>query len=86
MEEVNCKNIQATLAGYRGHRFHHAEFQKWHKRLMRKVIYNMPKWAQHNAHVKMATYQPMINFLPPIPNTTKLKLECQEPSKRYAKQ
>ncbi|KAG0015450.1 hypothetical protein BGZ82_001400 [Podila clonocystis] len=100
MEEVNYENIQAALADYRAQRFHHAEFQvnlgktlggilfgqRWYERFMRKLIYNMPKWAQHKNHLTMATYRPMISFLPPVPNRTNIKLLPQKPSRRYAKE
>ncbi|KAF9405557.1 hypothetical protein BGZ94_003480 [Podila epigama] len=78
METVNQKTIEAALAEYRALRFHRAEFQfnmaktfgkilagqKWSERLMRKVLFNMPKWAQYRNYVKMATYRPLVSFLP----------------------
>ncbi|KAG0096095.1 hypothetical protein BGZ93_005008 [Podila epicladia] len=93
-------NIKTALADYRAQRYKHAEFQvkfgkkmakimfgqRRRERLARQVIYHMPKWCQINEHMKMATYRPLITFLPPIPNVTKMELEYQKPSKRYAKE
>ncbi|KAG0340666.1 hypothetical protein BG004_006331 [Podila humilis] len=100
IEDPSFKNIQLALADYRSQRFEQAEFQvnlgktlgkilfgqKWHERLMRKIVYNMPKWAQNQSHMKMASYRPIVTFLPPPSVRTTVKLLPQKPSKRYAKE
>ncbi|KAG0031710.1 hypothetical protein BGZ81_000719 [Podila clonocystis] len=35
---------------------------------------------------KKATYRSLITFLPPVPNKTDLKLDYQQPSKRFARE
>ncbi|KAG0039945.1 hypothetical protein BGZ82_006058 [Podila clonocystis] len=100
IEDVTHENIKAALADYKAQRFEHALFQvdlgktfakimfgqTWSERLMRTIVYNLPKWAQYKNHMKMAAYRPLITFLPPVPNNTSLKLLPQKPSKRYAKE
>ncbi|KAG0031712.1 hypothetical protein BGZ81_000721 [Podila clonocystis] len=100
IEDVTHENIKAALTDYKAQRFEHALFQvdlgktfakimfgqTWSERLMRTIVYNLPKWAQHKNHMKMAAYRPPITFLPPVPNNTNLKLLPQKPSKRYAKE
>ncbi|KAF9207188.1 hypothetical protein CPC16_000102 [Podila verticillata] len=100
IEDVTHENIKAALADYKAQRFEHAleqinlgkTFAKimfgqtWRERVMRTIVYNLPKWAQTKNHMKMAAYRPLITFLPPVPNTTHLKLVPQKPSKRYAKE
>ncbi|KFH72185.1 hypothetical protein MVEG_02476 [Podila verticillata NRRL 6337] len=100
VEEATQNNIEAALADYRAQRIGHVTVQvnmskmmgkamfgqKWTERLMRNIMYNMPKWLQNKAHLQAATYRPNIAFLPPVPNTTNLKLEPQKPSKRYMRE
>ncbi|KAF8949565.1 hypothetical protein BGZ52_005564, partial [Haplosporangium bisporale] len=100
VEEATQNNIEAALADYRAQRIGHVAVQvnmskmmgkamfgqKWTERLMRNIMYNMPKWLQNKAHLQAATYRPNIAFLPPVPNTTNLKLEPQKPSKRYMRE
>ncbi|KAG0099231.1 hypothetical protein BGZ93_008616 [Podila epicladia] len=100
IEEVTQENIEAALADYRAQRIGHVTVQvnmsktmgkvmfgqKWNERLMRNIMYNMPKWLQSKAHLQAAAYRPNIAFLPPVPNTTNLKLEPQKPSKRYMRE
>ncbi|KAF9210601.1 hypothetical protein BGZ59_009209, partial [Podila verticillata] len=59
---------------------------RWSERVARKIVYNLPKWAQTKSHMKMATYRPLITFLPPPPNKAAIKLLPQKPSKRYARE
>lgn len=54
--------------------------------MLRTVIYNLPKFVQDRTYMKMATYRPMIAFLPPVPNVNNIKLLPQKPSTRYAKE
>lgn len=65
---------------------HTCDEQKWSERLVRGIVYNLPKWIQARNYMRMASYRPLITFLPPVPNTTNLKLQPQNPSKRYAKE
>ncbi|KAG0323822.1 hypothetical protein BG004_003604, partial [Podila humilis] len=59
---------------------------KWTERLLRKIVYNLPKWAQTQSHMKMAAYRPIINFLPPPPNRGVIKFLPQKGSERYARE
>ncbi|KAG0020492.1 hypothetical protein BGZ81_009313 [Podila clonocystis] len=100
IEETTQENIEAALADYRAQRIGHVTVQvnmskmmgkamfgqKWTERLMRNIMYNMPKWLQSKAHLQAAAYRPHIAFLPPVPNTTNLKLEPHKPSKRYMRE
>ncbi|KAF9386806.1 hypothetical protein CPC16_007370 [Podila verticillata] len=100
IENITFENIKAALASYKSQRFEKAQEQvnmskmlgkiifghKWTERMLRTVIYNLPKWAQDNTYTKMATYRPMIAFLPPVPNVNNIKLLPQRPSTRYAKE
>ncbi|KAG0343935.1 hypothetical protein BG005_002114 [Podila minutissima] len=100
IEEATQENIEAALTDYRAQRIGHVTVQvnmskmmgkamfgqKWTERLMRNIMYNMPKWLQSKAHLQAAAYRPNIAFLPPVPNTTNLKLEPQKPSKRYMRE
>ncbi|KAG0082409.1 hypothetical protein BGZ93_009475 [Podila epicladia] len=100
IEDVTHENIKAALADYKAQRFENALVQvemsktlakimfgqTWSERLMRTLVYSLPQWAQHKSHLKMATYRPLITFLPPVPNTSNLKLLPQKPSQRYAKE
>ncbi|KAF9379181.1 hypothetical protein CPB97_009128 [Podila verticillata] len=100
IEEVTHENILSALADYRSQRYEHAKGQvnmstmlgnmlygqKWSQRLMRNIVYNMPKWAQTRSHMKGASYRPLVAFLPPAPNPTNLNLDYQKPSTRYAKE
>ncbi|KAF9421932.1 hypothetical protein BGZ94_008710 [Podila epigama] len=99
-QDATYKNIKEALEDYRAQRFDRAAGQvnmskmlakiiagqKWSERALRHFIYNCPKWIQTRNWTKMATYRPMVAFLPPVPNRTNLKLEPQKPSKRYAKE
>ncbi|KAG0347022.1 hypothetical protein BG005_000410, partial [Podila minutissima] len=100
IEDVTFGNIKAALASYKSQRFDKAAEQvdmsrmlgkiifghKWSERMLRTAIYNMPKWVQDRSYMKMATYRPMIAFLPPVPNVNNIKLLPQKPSTRYAKE
>ncbi|KFH72183.1 hypothetical protein MVEG_02474 [Podila verticillata NRRL 6337] len=100
IENVTHDNIKAALADYKDQRFEQALFQmnnsrmigrmmygqKKSERMIRNIVYNLPKWVQSKNHFKAANYRPLINFLPPVENTTNLKLLPQKPSKRYAKE
>ncbi|KAG0340336.1 hypothetical protein BG004_006466 [Podila humilis] len=100
MVDPTYENIHAALTEYRTQRFKWAEIQvdlgkvlaklmfgqKWTERLLRKIIYNLPKWAQTQSHMRMAAYRPIINFLPPPPHRANVKLLPQKPSERYAKE
>ncbi|KAF9320142.1 hypothetical protein BG003_007123 [Podila horticola] len=100
IENVTHENIKAALADYRAQRYEPAASQvkvsrtlgklmygqKWSERLVRGIVYNLPKWIQARNYMRMASYRPLITFLPPVPNTTNLKLQPQNPSKRYAKE
>ncbi|KAF9320143.1 hypothetical protein BG003_007124 [Podila horticola] len=100
IEDVTFENIKAALASYKSQRFDKAQEQvnmskmlgkiifghKWSERMLRTVVYNLPKWAQDKTYMKMATYRPMIAFLPPVPNVNNIKLLPQKPSTRYAKE
>ncbi|KAG0033898.1 hypothetical protein BGZ81_006919 [Podila clonocystis] len=100
IEDVTFENIKTALASYKSQRFDKAAEQvnmskmlgkiifghKWSERMLRTVIYNLPKWAQDKTYMKMATYRPMIAFLPPVPNINNIKLLPQKPSTRYAKE
>ncbi|KAG0017929.1 hypothetical protein BGZ81_010466 [Podila clonocystis] len=100
IENVTYENIQAALADYRAQRFSHAEFQvglaktfakimfgqTWTERIMRKIVYNLPKWAQVKSHLKLAPYRPLVAFLPVPPNRATIKVLPQKLSKRYARE
>ncbi|KAG0027284.1 hypothetical protein BGZ82_009046 [Podila clonocystis] len=100
IEDVNHENIKAALADYKSQRVDQASFQmnnsrmigrmmygqKMSERMIRNIVYNLPKSIQSKNHFKAATYRPMINFLPLVENTTKLQLLPQKPSTRYAKE
>ncbi|KAF9305208.1 hypothetical protein BGZ74_010987 [Mortierella antarctica] len=100
MEDTTYESIKAALADYKSQRVDQATFhmnnsrmigrmmygQKKSERMIRNIVYNLPKWVQSKNHLKAATYRPMINFLPLVENTTKLQLLPQKPSKRYAKE
>ncbi|KAG0363643.1 hypothetical protein BG005_009061 [Podila minutissima] len=100
IEQVTYKNIQSALADYQSQRFEHAKGQvnlstmlgqmlygqKWSQRLLRNIVYNMPKWAQARSHLKGAKYRPSVAFLPPAANPTNLTLDYQKSSTRYAKE
>ncbi|KAF9427044.1 hypothetical protein BGZ94_005572 [Podila epigama] len=100
IENVTYENIQAALASYKAQRFAQANFQmrnskligkllfgqKRSERIMRNIVYNLPKFLQSKNHFKAAVYRPQIAFLPRVPNTTNLALLPQEPSKRYARE
>ncbi|KAF9296576.1 hypothetical protein BGZ74_010258 [Mortierella antarctica] len=100
IEQVTYKNIQSALADYQSQRFEHAKGQvnlstmlgqmlygqKWSQRLLRNIVYNMPKWAQARSHLKGAKYRPSVAFLPPAANLTNLTLDYQKSSTRYAKE
>ncbi|KAG0340665.1 hypothetical protein BG004_006330 [Podila humilis] len=99
IEDPTYENIQAALSDYRSQRFVHAEAQvelaktmsrvmfgqKWYERLLRKIIYNLPKWAQTQSHMRVAAYSPMVMFLPPPPTRATIKLLPQKPSMRYGR-
>ncbi|KAG0318430.1 hypothetical protein BG000_004245 [Podila horticola] len=100
IENVTYENIQAALTDFRAQRFSHAEFQVGLaktfakilfgqtriERIMRKIVYNLPKWVQVKSHLKLAPYRPLVAFLPTPPNRATIKMLPQRPSKRYAKE
>ncbi|KAF9327946.1 hypothetical protein BG006_008826 [Podila minutissima] len=100
IEEPTAEHIAAALQDYREQRYPHALFQTenskmmgklmygqtWSERLLRTVVYNLPKWLQSKNYLKASSYRPLVTFLPPVPNTTNLNLLYQKPSKRYARE
>ncbi|KAF9310257.1 hypothetical protein BG003_008763 [Podila horticola] len=100
IEGLSVENISAALQDYREQRYPHALFQTensktlgklmygqtWSERLLRTVVYNLPKWLQSKNYMKASAYRPLLTFLPPVPNTTNLDLLYQKPSKRYARE
>ncbi|KAG0020493.1 hypothetical protein BGZ81_009314 [Podila clonocystis] len=60
--------------------------QTWSERLMRTVVYNLPKWLQNKNYLKASAHRPLLTFLPPVPNSTNLDLLYQKPSKRYTRE
>ncbi|KAG0340337.1 hypothetical protein BG004_006467 [Podila humilis] len=100
LEDPTYENIQKALDEYKALRFEHTKIQadfgktlgrllygqKWMERLLRKIIYNLPKWAQTQKHMKMATYRPILSFLPPPPNRGIVKFLPQKESERYARE
>lgn len=56
------------------------------ERIIRKIVFNLPKWAQVKNHMKMAPYRPVVAFLPTPPNRATIKLLPQKPSRRYMRE
>ncbi|KAG0340338.1 hypothetical protein BG004_006468 [Podila humilis] len=100
LENPSFENIQKALSEYYDLRFEKAKVQselgttlgklmfgqKWTERLLRMVLCNLPKWAQTQSHMKLATYRPILNFLPPPPNRGVVKFLPQKESERYARE
>ncbi|KAG0039944.1 hypothetical protein BGZ82_006057 [Podila clonocystis] len=55
-------------------------------RIFRWVMFNLPNWVLRQSQKKKATYRTLITFLPSVPNKTNLKLDYQQPSKRYTRE
>ncbi|KAF9392199.1 hypothetical protein CPC16_003510 [Podila verticillata] len=100
IEGPTAEGIAAALQDYREQRYPHAKFQTensktlgkmmygqtWSERLLRTIVYNMPKWLQSKNYLKASAYRPLFTFLPPVPNTTNLNLIHQKPSQRYVRE
>ncbi|KAF8949566.1 hypothetical protein BGZ52_005565, partial [Haplosporangium bisporale] len=100
IEGPTAEGIAAALQDYREQRYPHAKFQTensktlgkimygqtWSERLLRTIVYNMPKWLQSKNYLKASAYRPLLTFLPPVPNTTNLNLIHQKPSQRYVRE
>ncbi|KAG0217445.1 hypothetical protein BGX31_000246 [Mortierella sp. GBA43] len=96
-EPVTPDTITAAFKDYKQQRYPHAKYQvensqemakllngqKLGERLVRSIVYNLPRWIMNHAYLKQAGYRPQVMFLPTIPNPKGLPVVPQKPSKRY---
>ncbi|KAG0217444.1 hypothetical protein BGX31_000245 [Mortierella sp. GBA43] len=96
-EAVTPERITEAFKDYREQRYTHAKYQvensagmakilsgqKISERVLRSIIYNIPKWLMSQKYLKQAGYRPQIMFLPIVPSPPHLPIVHQKPSKRY---
>ncbi|KAG0003373.1 hypothetical protein BGZ65_001771 [Modicella reniformis] len=96
-EPVTPELITKAFRDYREQRYCHAKFQvensqemakllngqKLSERVVRTVVYNLPRWIMNHVYLKQAGYRPQVMFLPTVPNPKGLPVVPQKPSKRY---
>ncbi|KAG0360048.1 hypothetical protein BC939DRAFT_466076 [Gamsiella multidivaricata] len=96
-QEVTAEMITGVFEEYYSQRFPYAKYhveyssnlskilagQKLSERMLRAIIYNLPKWIMAKSIMKQAGYRPQITFLPMIVPPKGLSVVPQKPSKRY---
>ncbi|GJJ71415.1 hypothetical protein EMPS_03765 [Entomortierella parvispora] len=100
LEDCSQESITACFQSYYVQRFPRAKEayemskvvskvtngQKWHERLIRWILFNLPDSFQQRTQVKKNVYRPQASFLPLVPNRGTGKVLPQVPSKRYQKE
>jgi hypothetical protein len=60
--------------------------QKWHERLIRTILFNLPDSIQAATQAKRSMYRPQATFLPIVPLRGTGVVLPQPPSKRYQRE
>ncbi|KAF9438401.1 hypothetical protein BGZ76_008181 [Entomortierella beljakovae] len=100
-EPITYDKITEAFQDYREQRYEHAKFhvnnsqqmsqtlvgQRFISRLLRTIVYNLPRWVMSRNFTKQAVYRPQVMFLPTIPVPPQyIAALPQKPSMRYQKE
>ncbi|KAF9366817.1 hypothetical protein BGX34_006086 [Mortierella sp. NVP85] len=83
---ITPEMITEVFKDYREQRYPHAKYQKMSERVLRSIIYNIPKWLMSQKYLRQAGYRPQIMFLPTVPTMPGLPVIPQKLSKRYQRE
>jgi len=100
LEDNSQQSIKAVFQNYYDQRYELAKAaydlsgmlakvtkgQKWHERLVRTILFNLPESIQAASQAKRCMYRPQAMFLPFVPLRGTGAVLPQPPSKRYQRE